>query len=186
MRFILLFLGAAGLLSGCVSNQALVDVVGSWPDRSEPASFSLDFARPDTASLARAPGGLSDADIPSLVSRRLIESGMTPARGAPARYLVEIAYSARPAVVGAGLDFTDAAPGTQPAWLDRPEPKRGWGRAGRSQVCSLTLRFSEMATDREVLRVHATEFSRKAGCAESGPRLAAAALGELPPVPPRP
>jgi hypothetical protein len=182
MRFILLVLGAAGLLSGCASSQRLVDVVGSWPDRAESASFSLDFARPDAASFGGAPGPVSDADIPALVSRRLVERGMTPADGAPARYLVEIAYSARPAIVGAGLELTPSAPGAQPAWLDSPAPKRGWVRKGRSQICTLTLRFSETATDREILRLHATEVSRKARCAEAGSRLVDAALSELPPT----
>lgn len=173
MRFVFLFLGAAGLLSGCASSQRLVDAVGSWPDHAEPASFSVDFARPDAAA--------ADADIPAQVSRRLVEGGMTPAGTRSARYLVEIAYSARPVTVGAVLDPAEPASGAQAAWLDRPARKRGWGNSRRSQICTLMLRFSETATDKEVLRLQATEISRKAGCADLGPGLAAAALSNFPP-----
>jgi hypothetical protein len=177
MRVGLLICGMGGALGACATSGPAVEAVGPGPDLAGSSSFSLDFARLGSIPAQAGAAESGDQIIPAIVAKRLSEKGLVAATTSPARYLVEIGYGGRPVTVGAYVDAGPAgAPEVRPNWLEAPE------RAGRAQICTLTMRITEMATDKEVFRVRAAGRGDKAGCASAAPRLVETAVAKLQPA----
>ncbi|MDI7066128.1 hypothetical protein QMO17_33330, partial [Klebsiella pneumoniae] len=90
--------------------------------------------------------------------------------GKPAHYLLSIAYATRPAAVGVGTK--DCAPGMCERSPEAPFSLFG----GRAYQHTLTLRFFERASGREVYKVSAASSDRDADPLHAMPLLVKSAL----------
>ncbi len=113
------------------------------------------------------------ATLRALLDERLQGAGYTPAGGDDFHYLVQLAYTVRPANVGT---YGDSQPASKEAagWLSRPagsESKSAYGVA---------IHISDRASGRELYRVAATETHKEGDFAAVAPHLLDGALGQFP------
>ena len=155
MRYWIIALGATLALTGCASEPPVqLASAGPGPD---PAS-SFRFAAASQTAAAVQP--LVDARLAALGYRR---------RDPDARYVVELAATARPLAVGAFVASPD-----QP--LERSKSK-----APRSAAqCRVALRFVDTRSGAEAYRVEARQRRKKVGCTVQDQALADAALAGVP------
>ena len=174
MRALIITLTLGALLAGCA--HARLDVAGFGPG-------------PDKAAPAYRFAAEADADAPAdkavlpLVEARLAARGLKRQEEA-ARYVVEVAYTARPLDVGAYAGPAPADRTVQPDWLDAPGSKRWWVGKPES-ICAVSLRFVDARTGTEAYRVHAAQQWTQTECASVAPHLLDLALADIP-LPPSP
>ena len=109
--------------------------------------------------------------VRSVVEKQLQAKGFRQSDKA-ARYVVEVAVSARPNNVGAFQGAPDSR-----VWLDAPAAK-GAG-FGSDHVCAVRVRFIDAATGAETWRANAQQHAPAADCNTENWRLVDAAMGTV-------
>lgn len=158
---------AAASLTGCAGLNADVHT-------ANPAAV-LQGER--TYTIARIPSQAASADHPQfeiMLRDELAKNGFIDTAGKSAHYLLSIAYDTRPATVGVGTK--DCAPGVCERSPEPPFALFG----GRAYQHTLTLRFFEQSSGREVYKVSAASSDRDADPLHAMPVLVKSALARFP------
>ncbi|WP_408462566.1 DUF4136 domain-containing protein [Paraburkholderia fungorum] len=158
---------AAASLTGCAGLNA--DVHTANP------SAVLQGER--TYTITRLPSQDASGDHPqfeTMLRDELAKNGFVDTAGKSAHYLLSIAYDTRPATVAVGTK--DCAPG---ACERSPEPPFSLF-GGRAYQHTLTLRFFERSSGREVYKVSAASSDRDADPLHAMPVLVKSALARVP------
>ena len=162
---------AAAMLAGCAGIES--DVKVSLPDPS-----ALD-AQPRTYAFARSPleaPGADTARYESALADALAKHGFEAAPDARARLRISFAYDthAQPVAI---IDERCATQGD----CVPPRPSSSFRWFGReSYIHSLTLRFFERATGREIYKVSVSTRDREAGSLSAVPKLMESAFAHMP------
>ena len=162
MRSLTVTLALGVTLAGCAAPKVQLSSLGPGPEKAS----TFRFAAPAPAT----------APIQPQVEARLAALGYRRA-DADARYVVEVAATARPLHVGAYVENPDP-------WLDPPKT-----RAPKTlSLCKVGVRFVDARSGAETYRVTAQQRRLKTGCLVQDAHLAELALTDLPlpPPPPKP
>lgn len=166
----------AAMLPGCADVRS--DVHVSMPSvPSAPSGFG-DGER--TYALARQPlratdANPLDAECESLVQQALGRRGFAAAPTGGARYRLSVAYDTHAAAVGVADE--DCAAGGDCG--ERAKEPFAWPGV-RTFVHSLTLRFFDQTSGREVYKASASSRDRDAGSGDAMPYLVESALARVP------
>lgn len=158
---------AAASLTGCAGLSADVHTANPAASLTGERSYTITRTESQDAS----------ADHPSfeaLLRDELAKQGFVDTRDQAAHYLLSIAYETRPAAIGVATK--DCAP--DQCGRETAPPFSLFG--GRVYLHTLTLRFFERASGREVYKVSATSSDRDADSLHAMPALVKSALAKFP------
>ncbi|WP_183085222.1 DUF4136 domain-containing protein [Trinickia fusca] len=159
-----------GMLAGCADVRTDVHATAS----SGFADGERTYALARTRALSRDVGPVQ-IRYEALVREELARQGFMAAPADTAHYLVSLTYEAR----GAGVVVARAECAASDGCAD-PAARASGSRSSGSTVHSLTLRFFEGSSGREVYKVTASRRERDTDPASAIPYLVKSALARLP------
>jgi hypothetical protein len=160
----------AATLAGCTGMHA--DVHTATPATALPGERTYSFARMPTQG---AQGAQSDhAQIEIQLRDELAKQGFADTADRPAHYVLSVGYETRPAEIG--VDRSDCTAGDCGRQSGAPFSLFG----ARAYRHTLTLRFFERASGREVYKVSAASTDRDADPLRATPSLIKSALAQFP------
>ncbi|AFT89756.1 DUF4136 domain-containing protein [Paraburkholderia phenoliruptrix] len=158
---------AAATLTGCTGLHA--DVHTATPATALPGERTYAFARMPTQ------GASSDhAQFETALRDELAKQGFADTAGRPAHYVLSVGYETRLATIGVGR--SDCAAGDCGRQSGAPFSLFG----ARAYRHTLTLRFFERASGREVYEVSAASTDRDPDPLQAAPALIKSALAQFP------
>jgi hypothetical protein len=158
---------AAAILAGCTGMHA--DVHTATPAAALAGERTYTFARLPTQD-----AGADHAQFESALRDELAKQGFADAAERPAHYVLSVGYETRPAQIGVGV--SDCASGDCGPQTDAPVSLFG----ARVYRHTLTLRFFERASGREVYKVSAASTDHDADPLRAMPALIRSALVQFP------
>ena len=162
---------AAATLAGCTGMHA--DVHTATPAAALPGERTYMFAR---MPMQNAGGG--HAQFETLLRDELAKQGFADTATQPAHYLLSVGYETRPAEIGVGVSDCAAAACDHESDRERGAPFSLFG--ARAYRHTLTLRFFERTSGREVYKVSAASTDRDADPLRAMPALITSALARFP------
>ncbi|WP_051377406.1 DUF4136 domain-containing protein [Paraburkholderia dilworthii] len=162
---------AASTLAGCTGMHA--DVHTATPAAALPGERTYTFAR---MPMQDAGGG--HAQFETLLRDELATQGFADTAARPAHYLLSVGYETRPAEIGVGVSDCAAADCDRQSGAPSGAPFSLFG--ARAYRHTLTLRFFERTSGREVYKVSAASTDRDADPLRAMPALIRSALARFP------
>lgn len=164
---------AATTLAGCTGMHA--DVHTATPATALPGERTYTFARMPTQGAQGAQGAQTDhAQIETQLRDELAKQGFADNAERPAHYVLSVGYETRPAEIG--VDRSDCTAGDCGRQSGAPFSLFG----ARAYRHTLTLRFFERASGREIYKVSAASTDRDADPLRATPSLIKSALAQFP------